>query len=79
MSAMTELVMFLAQELVDKPDEVKVEEFDEGREIVIELTVAEEDLGKVIGRQGRTAKAMRQAITAAATKKKQRYALEILE
>ena len=79
MSTMTELVKFIAVKLCDKPDEVHVAEFDEGEEIVIELEVAEEDLGKVIGKQGRTARAMRTVLSAAAAKQKKRYALEILE
>ncbi|HEY7957892.1 MAG: KH domain-containing protein [Polyangia bacterium] len=76
---MTDLIAFIAKSLVDRPDEVEVEEFDEEGEMVIELTVAEEDLGKVIGKQGRTARAMRTVLSAAATKLKKRYALEILE
>lgn len=78
-SDMTDLIAFIAKSLVDRPDEVEVEEFDEEGEMVIELTVAEEDLGKVIGKQGRTARAMRTVLSAAATKLKKRYALEILE
>jgi predicted RNA-binding protein YlqC (UPF0109 family) len=77
--SMTELIRFIAKELVDKPDEVDVQEFDEEGEIVIELHVAEEDLGKVIGKQGRTARAMRNVLAAAGTKRKKRYALEIVE
>jgi predicted RNA-binding protein YlqC (UPF0109 family) len=76
---MTELIKFVAQALVDKPDEVIVEEFDEDGTSVIELTVAREDLGKVIGRQGRTAKAMRTLLSAASTKLHKRAVLEILE
>jgi predicted RNA-binding protein YlqC (UPF0109 family) len=76
---MTELIRFIAVSLVDKPEAVDVQEFDEEGEIVIELHVAEEDLGKVIGKQGRTARAMRAVLSAAATKRKQRYALEIVE
>jgi uncharacterized protein len=79
MSSMTDLIKFIAQSLVDKPGEVLVEEFDEDSETVIELEVAEEDLGKVIGKQGRTARAMRTVLSAAATKLHKRYALEILE
>jgi predicted RNA-binding protein YlqC (UPF0109 family) len=79
MSSMTDLIKFIAQSLVDKPDEVLVEEFDEEGETVIELEVAEDDLGKVIGKQGRTARAMRTVLSAAATKLRKRYALEILE
>ena len=77
--ALTELIRYIATELVDKTDDVHVEEFDEEGEMVIELEVAEEDLGKVIGKQGRTARAMRTLLSAAATKLKKRYALEILE
>jgi predicted RNA-binding protein YlqC (UPF0109 family) len=74
-----ELIRYIAAKLVDQPDEVDVQEFDEEGEIVIELHVAEDDLGKVIGKQGRTARAMRQLLQAAATKRKKRYALEIVE
>ena len=73
------LVQFLAQQLVDRPDEVEVDELEENGAAVFELTVAEDDLGKVIGKQGRTARAMRTLLSAAATKLKKRYALEILE
>jgi predicted RNA-binding protein YlqC (UPF0109 family) len=76
---MVGLIQYIARELVDKPDEVDVQEFDEEGEIVIELHVAEDDLGKVIGKQGRTARAMRNLLSAAATKRKKRYALEIVE
>jgi predicted RNA-binding protein YlqC (UPF0109 family) len=76
---MTDLIRYIAQALVDRPDEVQVHEVDEGSEIVLELEVAEEDLGKVIGRQGKTARAMRQVLTAAASRQRRRYALEILE
>ena len=65
--------------LVDKPDEVIVEEIEEEGAAVIELTVAEEDLGKVIGKQGRTARAMRTILSAAATKVRTAALLEILE
>ena len=76
---MKDLILYIARELVDDPDAVEVEEFDEDGRIVIELTVAESDLGKVIGKQGRTARAMRALLTAASTKLHQRYALEIVE
>ena len=75
-----DLVQFLAESLVDRPDEVEVEEVDEGDQLVLELTVAEEDLGKVIGKQGRTAKAMRTLLSAATSKQRgTRIVLEILE
>jgi predicted RNA-binding protein YlqC (UPF0109 family) len=78
-ASLTELIAFLAKALVDKPDEVEVEAFDEDNTEVIELTVAREDLGKVIGKQGRTARALRTILSAASSKKKTRAALEILE
>ena len=77
--ALQELVKFLAQQLVDRPDEVLVEEMEEDGAAVFELTVAEEDLGKVIGKQGRTARALRTVLSAAATKLRTRAVLEILE
>ena len=69
----------IARALVDHPDEVYVEEFDEQSTTVIELKVAREDLGKVIGKQGRTARAMRTLLRAAGMKSRRRFALEILE
>ncbi len=76
---MTELVKYIADQLVEHKADVHVEAFDEDGEIVIELEVAEADLGKVIGRQGKTARAVRLLLGAAGTKQKKRYALEILE
>ncbi|HEX4456819.1 MAG TPA: KH domain-containing protein [Polyangia bacterium] len=76
---MQDLVKFLAQSLVDKADEVIVEEMEEDGAAVFELTVAEEDLGKVIGKQGRTARALRTILSAAASKLRTRAVLEILE
>jgi predicted RNA-binding protein YlqC (UPF0109 family) len=76
---MKELVIFIARALVDKPDEVEVKLIEGERTTVIELRVAETDLGKVIGRQGRTARAMRIIVNAAAAKLKKRVVLEILE
>ncbi|HEY1585257.1 MAG TPA: KH domain-containing protein [Polyangia bacterium] len=74
-----ELVKFLAEALVDAPGEVTVEEMEEEGAAVFELTVAEEDLGKVIGKQGRTARALRTILSAAASKVRTRALLEILE
>jgi uncharacterized protein len=74
-----ELLKFLAVSLVDAPDEVTVEEMEEDGAAVFELTVAEEDLGKVIGKQGRTARALRTILSAAASKVRIRAQLEILE
>jgi predicted RNA-binding protein YlqC (UPF0109 family) len=77
--ALQDLVQFLAVALVDRPDEVTVEEMEEDGASVFELTVAEEDLGKVIGKQGRTARALRTVLSAAASKLRTRAVLEILE
>jgi len=76
---MKELVLFIARALVDNPEEVEVKEVEGEKTTVIELRVAEVDLGKVIGRQGRTAQAMRIIVNAAAAKLKKRAVLEILE
>jgi predicted RNA-binding protein YlqC (UPF0109 family) len=76
---MKELVKFIAQSLVDNPDEVQVKEIEGEQTSVIELKVAKEDLGKVIGKQGRTARAMRTILSAASTKIHKRAVLEILE
>ena len=77
--ALRELVDYLARGLVDRPEEVEVEEVSEPDAIVYELKVAEEDLGKVIGKQGRTAKALRTILSAASAKSRRRVILEILE
>jgi predicted RNA-binding protein YlqC (UPF0109 family) len=74
-----ELVLYLARALVEHPDEVAVEEIEEPDATVFELKVAESDLGRVIGRQGRTAKALRTVLSAASAKIKRRAILEILE
>lgn len=74
-----ELVLYLARALVEHPDEVAVEEIDESDATVFELKVAETDLGRVIGRQGRTAKALRTVLSAASAKVKRRAILEIIE
>ncbi len=76
---MRALIEHIAQALVDLPDEVFVSEIDGQKTTVIELKVAKEDLGKVIGKQGRTARAMRTILNAAATKIRKRAVLEILE
>jgi predicted RNA-binding protein YlqC (UPF0109 family) len=74
-----ELVEFTAKSLVDKPEEVQVTKIEGEQTTVIELRVAREDLGKVIGKQGRTARAIRTILGAAASKGKTRCVLEILE
>jgi uncharacterized protein len=76
---MKELIKFIAQALVDNPDEVVVKEVEGEQTSVIELKVAKEDLGKVIGKQGRTARAMRTILSAASTKIRKRSVLEIIE
>lgn len=74
-----DLIEFVARSLVDNPDQVQVTEIEGEQTTVLELKVAKEDLGKVIGKQGRTAKAMRTILGAASTKGKKRAVLEIIE
>ena len=74
-----ELIEYIAKALVDSPDQVKVAEIEGEKTSVIELSVAKDDLGKVIGKQGRTARAMRTILSAASTKVKKRAVLEIIE
>ncbi len=76
---MKELIEHIAKALVDYPDKVEVNEVEGQQTSVIELKVAKEDLGKIIGKQGRTARAMRTILSAASTKLKKRAVLEILE
>lgn len=75
---MGELVKFIAQSLVDNPEQVEVKEVEGEQSIIIELRVASEDMGKVIGKQGRIAKAIRTVVKAAATKENKRVVVEIL-
>jgi predicted RNA-binding protein YlqC (UPF0109 family) len=76
---MKDLVNYIAQALVDNPDDVDVSEIEGNQTSVLELKVAKEDLGKVIGKQGRTARAMRTILSAASAKIKKRTVLEIIE
>ena len=76
---MTELLEFLARKLVDKPDEVRVERVEEEDTIVLRLHVAEDDLGKVIGRQGRIARALRTIVRAGSARERRRVQLEIVD
>ena len=76
---MRELIEFVAKSLVDHPDEVDTRTYERGDQTTIELEVAPEDLGKVIGRQGRTARAIRTLLNAAAQKTRRRYSLDILD
>lgn len=76
---MSELVEFLAKSLVDNPDEVQTRTYERGDQTVVELEVAPEDLGKVIGRQGRTARAIRALLAASGQKSRRRLTLDILD
>jgi len=76
---MKELIEFLAKSLVDEPDEVEIRTRNRDQATVIELMVAPNDLGKVIGRQGRTARAMRTLLATAGNKQRRRYILDILD
>ena len=79
MSAMKELLVEIAKALVDSPEDVQVTEVEGEQTTVLELRVRNEDLGKVIGRQGRTARAIRTLLSAAGMKIHKRFVLEILE
>jgi len=79
MADMRALVEEIAKSLVDEPGQVQVKEVPGGQSTTLELTVAPGDLGKVIGKQGRTARSMRALIAAAGTKANRRYTLEIVE
>ncbi len=76
---MKDLIKYIAKALVDNPESVEVSEVEGNQTSVIELKVAKEDLGKVIGKQGRTARAMRTILSAASAKIKKRTVLEIIE
>ncbi|TZE83375.1 KH domain-containing protein [Calorimonas adulescens] len=75
---MSELVEIIAKALVDNPDQVEVKEVEGEQSVIIELKVAPEDMGKVIGKQGRIAKAIRTVIKAAASKEHKRVMVEII-
>ena len=79
MSGSAEIVEYLARRLVDEPDEVRVEEVEREGDLVIELHVAKDDVGKVIGRQGRIARALRTVVRASAARRSGRTLLEIVE
>ena len=76
---MKELVEVIAKALVDNPDEVVVTEKEEGKHVTIELRVASSDMGKVIGKQGRIAKAIRSVVKAAAAKEDKKVIVDILD
>ena len=76
---MKDLITYIAKALVDNPEQVTINEVEGTQTSVLELTVAKEDLGKVIGKQGRTARAMRTILSAASAKLNKRTVLEIVE
>ena len=76
---MKELITYIAKALVDYPEQVEVSEVEGNQTSVLELKVAKDDLGKVIGKQGRTARAMRTILSAASAKVRKRTVLEIVE
>lgn len=76
---MKELIEVIAKSLVEYPDQVSVTEVEKNHALVLELRVAESDMGKVIGKQGRIAKAIRSVLKAAATKEERRVFLDIVE
>ena len=76
---MGELVKVIAQALVDRPELVEVKEIEGSQSIIIELKVSPDDMGKVIGKQGRIAKALRTVVKAAATKDNKRVVVEIIQ
>ena len=79
MEELTEIVSFIAKSLVDEPEAVEVVAVEGDRTVIVELTVAPSDLGKVIGKDGRTARAMRTLLAATSAKHSKRAVLEILE
>jgi len=79
MEAMKELVEHIARALVDFPEQVDVKQVEGERSIILELRVAPEDMGKVIGKQGRIAKAIRTVVNAAAIKENKRVMVEIIQ
>ncbi|MBU3840783.1 MAG: KH domain-containing protein [Candidatus Ruminococcus intestinipullorum] len=76
---MRELVEVIAKALVDHPESVEVSEREDGRTTIIEVRVAEGDMGKVIGKQGRIAKAIRAVVKAAATKEEKKVVVDIVQ
>ena len=76
---MKDLIEHIAKALVDSPDEVEISEIEGNQTSVLELKVAKSDLGKIIGKQGRTARSMRTILGAASTKLRKRTVLEIIE
>lgn len=79
MEDLREIVSFIAKALVDDPEEVEVEVIENDKMVIVELSVAPSDLGKVIGKEGRTARALRTLLAATSAKHEKRAVLEILE
>jgi len=78
MSAMKDLIEYIAKALADKPSEVNVSEIEGENSLILELRVASEDMGRIIGREGRTANAMRSLVRVLAAKQGKRVTLEIV-
>jgi hypothetical protein len=78
-NGMKDLISDIVKALVDQPEQVTVTEIETGNTVILELSVAKSDMGKVIGKQGRNAQAIRTILSAAAGKAKKRYVLEIVE
>lgn len=76
---MRELIAFITRALVDDPDAVEVKAIEGDRTVIFEVSVAAEDLGKIIGREGRTARALRTLLAATSARHRKRAVLEILE
>ena len=76
---MGELVEYIAKSLVDNPEKVSVNEIEGSKSVIIELKVADEDMGKIIGKQGRIAKAIRTVVKASAIKQNKRVVVEIIQ
>ena len=74
-----DVLTYLARQLVDEPDAVRVETVAENGDVVLRLHVARDDVGKVIGRQGRIARALRTVVRASTARQRQRYVIEIVE
>jgi predicted RNA-binding protein YlqC (UPF0109 family) len=79
LSELSKMIEYMARMLVDVPDQVSINEIEGENTTVIELKVAKEDLGKIIGKQGRTARAIRTILNGASTKLRKRTVLEIIE
>ena len=78
-STAAELVEYLVRSIVESPDDVEIEEYDEDDELVLEIKVADDDLGRVIGREGRVAKAIRTIARAAGARDDRRVSVDIIE